>query len=160
MNPSYDLLTIFQALRIARNESSVYGDIADYTKGIVFFGTPHRGADAAKWADSIAAIISSASFRRWFRLPLLRVLKPNSKDLIDISEDFRSIVSNYAIVSFIEDEIFPGSGRVVSSIMLIIPQEWPIDQITLYPGRWKTLCCYGGFTRGSLHSRGKSFFHM
>jgi hypothetical protein len=102
-----------KALRIANNERNMYGGIADCTKGIVFFGTPHRGANAAKWASLIVGI-KSAAFGTGPKISFLNLLRPNSKDLMDLSEDFRSIATKYAIVSFIEEDRINGLGSVVS----------------------------------------------
>ncbi|GAB1316537.1 Alpha/Beta hydrolase protein [Madurella fahalii] len=119
-------IIIKQALRIANNERGSYGEIAESTRGIVFFGTPHRGADAAKWANMVAGITLSA-FGTKPKTSFLRALKPNSRDLMDISEDFRSIATKYAITSFVEEDKFSGLGRVVverhSAVMELVHEE-------------------------------------
>jgi len=43
----------------------------------------------------------------------VETLQPNSRDLMDISEDFRPIASKYAIISFIEEDAYDGTRTVV-----------------------------------------------
>ncbi|KAK3305959.1 uncharacterized protein B0T15DRAFT_533930 [Chaetomium strumarium] len=118
-------IIIKQALTLARNEWKVYGDILTSTKGIVFFGTPHRGSDVTQWGEVIANI-KAASFGTRARTPFFKFLRPNAKDLLDLSEDFRPIAQNYALVSFIEENTFGRLGRVVVerySAVMELPHE-------------------------------------
>jgi hypothetical protein len=55
---------------------------------------------------------------RWRKSAFLDALRPNSKDLMDISEDFRSIAGKYALVSFVEQDVYRGTGSVVSLFFL------------------------------------------
>ena len=73
-------------------------------------GTPHRGSDLAFWGNILAGI-SKAAFLH--PTPNIKVLKNNSATLMDVSEDFRSIVGNYSIVSFYEDTKIKGVGKEV-----------------------------------------------
>ncbi|KAL8371676.1 hypothetical protein RB595_001465 [Gaeumannomyces hyphopodioides] len=111
-------IIIKQALRIARNEPRL-AIVADSTKGIVFFGTPHRGTDVANWGELLAKV-KSASYGTRPRTKFLKLLRSNSNDLMDLSEDFRPIAQNYALVSFIEQNIISklGFNRVVSPLAL------------------------------------------
>ncbi len=82
----------------------------------MFFGTPHRGATPAKWLSLVSGIAAIA-----FNKPqsaFVEALKPNSKDLMDVSEDFRSIATRYALVSFVEQDVFDGIGTVVIHLFL------------------------------------------
>ncbi|KAK3317309.1 Alpha/Beta hydrolase protein [Cercophora scortea] len=131
-------IVIKQALRIANNESGSFSDIAESTTGIVFFGTPHRGADAATWASLVAGITTTA-FGRSPKSVFLRTLKPNSRDLMDISEDFRPISTKYAIASFVETDVFSGLRRVVverySAVM-----ELAHEEAVIIAGNHSTMC--------------------
>jgi len=80
-------------------------------KVIGIFGTPHRGATAAKWL-SLAAGIAATAFNKP-QSTFVEALKPNSNDLMHVSEDFRSIATNYALVSFVEQDVFGALGSVV-----------------------------------------------
>lgn len=88
--------------------------MADSTKGIVFFGTPHRGTDVASWGELVAGI-KAASFGTRPRTTFFRLLRTNSDDLMDLSEDFRPIAQSYALVSFVEENTMGklGFNRVV-----------------------------------------------
>ena len=82
----------------------------------VFFGTPHRGADSAKWLGIIANMASAAYGRSSSKfVPMLRTY---SEDLLKISDDFRPWAQKYAIVSFYEENVHPVLGSVVSSAHL------------------------------------------
>jgi hypothetical protein len=74
--------------------------IAVFTLSQVFMGTPHRGSDLASWGK-ILAVIAKAAFLRPTKN--IKDLENNSSTLMDVSEDFRSIVGKYYIVSFYED---------------------------------------------------------
>ncbi|KAN0120203.1 ankyrin [Hyaloscypha variabilis] len=112
-----------QALRIATNETP-YNSIANCTRGIVFMGTPHRGSDLAFWGKILASIAKAA-----FLHPTKNIteLQNNSSTLMDVSEDFRSIVGKYSIVSFYEDTKIKGVSKEVvgkhSAVMEITGEE-------------------------------------
>ncbi|KAK3689030.1 Alpha/Beta hydrolase protein, partial [Podospora appendiculata] len=131
-------IVIKQALRIANNESSSFADIAENITGLVFFGTPHRGADAATWASLVAGITTTA-FGRSPKSVFLRTLKPNSRDLMDISEDFRPLSTKYANVSFVESDVLSGLRRVVverySAVM-----ELAHEEAVIISGNHSTMC--------------------
>jgi hypothetical protein len=52
------------------------------------------------------------------------MLRPNSQELMDLSEDFRSIAQDYALVSFIESDTFRKLGRV------IVPKHSAVLELT------------------------------
>lgn len=87
-------------------------EIAECTRGIVFFGTLHRGANDAKWASQLAGIAHTTTGRA--SNPLLEMLRTNSDQLrAYISEDFRPLAPRYAIASFYEQHAHPKLGNVV-----------------------------------------------
>lgn len=49
------LATCKQALRISRTQAK-YSDIDTFTRGIVFFGTPHHGSVTANWGKTVAGV--------------------------------------------------------------------------------------------------------
>jgi len=65
-------------------------DIAEFTRGIIFMGTPHRGAPIAKFAVNYALLLSLAG--RKIDANILRELKPHSEVLQMLQDDFRGIV--------------------------------------------------------------------
>ncbi|KAK5658169.1 hypothetical protein OQA88_2142 [Cercophora sp. LCS_1] len=78
-------------------------DIVDATRGIVFFGTPHRGSDVA---DSLAPLHKITSIG-WRKLKLFSTLKMHSEGLLDVSDEFRYIAHRYALITFYEQHIHP-----------------------------------------------------
>jgi protein SERAC1 len=93
-----------QALIIADNERESFSAIADNTKGIVFFGTPHRGLspDVVGLLNKMAVIMSLVSRSAYPDPDFDDYLRPNAVKAMDIAEDFRPSASKYVIVSFIE----------------------------------------------------------
>ncbi|KAK3291348.1 Alpha/Beta hydrolase protein [Chaetomium fimeti] len=99
-------------------------DISNSTKGIVFFGTPHRGSDTARWAKVVADVVSTSLHRP--EGELLKVLQTNSEGLMNVSEDFAPLASRYAIASFYETNVHPVLGTVVvdkASALMALPHE-------------------------------------
>ncbi|RYP12932.1 hypothetical protein DL765_007102 [Monosporascus sp. GIB2] len=98
--------------------------ISECTKGIVFFGTPHRGSDDAEWADIIGGIASATLMSP--RSRLVKALKPNSADLMKLAESFRPLARNYAIASFYEEHVLRPARHVIvdkESVILGLPHE-------------------------------------
>ncbi|KAI1172686.1 Alpha/Beta hydrolase protein [Nemania sp. FL0916] len=116
-------IVIKQALSLAEDDPELKS-IATDTKGIVFFGTPHRGSDAAQWgllAKNIAGAVVPG-----LRSGLLKALQRNSDDLYKISEDFHRLSRKYAIVSFYEEYAYRIWGKVIvdkSSAIMGLPHE-------------------------------------
>lgn len=103
-------------MTIADNERLELGSIIDNTKGIVFFGTPHRGMDVAGLVSKATAL-SVMALRPAYTNRVLDDLRPNSYYLMNLAEDFRPIASRYAITTFVEDNITKSVGRVVRVIL-------------------------------------------
>ncbi|KAK0734064.1 hypothetical protein B0T26DRAFT_797979 [Lasiosphaeria miniovina] len=74
--------------------------ILNNTKGIIFFGTPHRGSKSANWAAVVSKTTSTTLLGQDSQL--LKLLELHSPDLLKISQDFRGLASEYAITSFYE----------------------------------------------------------
>lgn len=76
-------------------ESKKYGDEAmksdvyKSTRGIVFFGTPHRGSNDAQWGDILRSITSVAFDTNE---KLLHTLKPDNELLAKLAKDFQDIL--------------------------------------------------------------------
>ncbi|KAH6641225.1 hypothetical protein F5144DRAFT_590567 [Chaetomium tenue] len=98
--------------------------LVDEREDLVFFGTPHRGSEAAKWAGVVADVASAVLNRP--KAQLLEELETNSDDLTKISEDFSPLASRYAIASFYESNVHRGLGTVVvskASAIMALPHE-------------------------------------
>jgi hypothetical protein len=116
-------IVVKQALRTATNES-IYNNTAEKTRGIVFLGTPHRGSDLAFWGGFLARVAELA-----FQHPkkkFIEDLKNNSDTLMNVSEDFRSIVEKYAIISFYEENQYKVVGKEVSARSHSYPFCWTL----------------------------------
>ncbi|KAI0970859.1 Alpha/Beta hydrolase protein [Xylaria arbuscula] len=120
-------IVIKEALVLAEQGQADFPNMTKHTKGIVFFGTPHRGADAANWAMLVIKIARTVLPRSHFRF--LKFLKRNSEDLYNVSEDFKHLASRYAIVSFYEEHAYNRCwGKVIvdkdSAIMALLHEDF------------------------------------
>ena len=84
----------------------MYGDLLRSVRGCVFFGVPHRGAEATYWANLTANIIKAVV------LPVGRTntsfaaaLQQNSRALSDISQQFVERGASLKIRTFYETEM-------------------------------------------------------
>jgi hypothetical protein len=117
---THTLTSSTQALSIANHERRWFSHLADRTKGIVFFSTPHYGVDSdvAGVLNSMAKILAMGF--RGQRNRDLDYLRPDSVQLMTVGEDFRPIASKYALVNFIETKktrLAPGLHRKVSIVI-------------------------------------------
>lgn len=122
-----------QALIIA-NQDPTFALLLKCTEGIIFFGTPHRGArtsaDIGVFFFDIAQAALSVSGTRLLlggtRNDLVRNLRANSPDLRRIIESFRHVLGKMQIVSVYETEDQVPLGRLVRFhfIILRIPFRW------------------------------------
>ncbi|KAK0645816.1 Alpha/Beta hydrolase protein [Cercophora newfieldiana] len=86
--------------------------IASATKGIMFFGTPHCGAEEAQW-KRLAQRYSRLPGSRGQASLLLEALTRDSNDLAEISEDFCHVAPKYRIVSFFEEVTWLNTGELI-----------------------------------------------
>lgn len=102
-------------------EDPKYNSIRNATSGLVFFGTPHRGAKAVelgKIAARVAKFVSKGNASN----DLLDCLEHNSLFTRQMSDRFRHQLEDYRVVSFIEGKevqiggIGPASLSHVSQI--------------------------------------------
>ncbi|KAK0665940.1 protein SERAC1 [Cercophora samala] len=117
-----------------RNDERFH-DIGHATKGIVFFGTPHRGADAANTLAPVQKITAIG----WTMNRFLPLLKSHSDGLREVSDEFRHFAERYALLSFYEQHIHPGLRDLVvdkSSSRMGIPHEVTM----MIGGNHSTMC--------------------
>jgi hypothetical protein len=75
------LLTLVQALALSSTSPENHiQQIIEKTSGIVFMGTPHLGADAAKYASYLTGLSS------WFR--------PTNQDIVGVLERDSEVLAN------------------------------------------------------------------
>ncbi len=109
-----------QALILAYR-NPLYSNILDSTIGIMFFGTPHRGArgtpEMGMVLGNIVDMCLKSSGSRLFmgktRKDLLASLSANSSTLRDVAQDFTHILDGLQIITFYELEEKAPLGRLV-----------------------------------------------
>lgn len=115
-------LVIKQALLNAK-EDPKYNTIRNATSGLVFFGTPHRGAksvELGKIAARVAKFISKGNASN----DLLDCLEHNSLFTRQMSDRFRHQLEDYRVVSFIEGkEVQLGGIGPASLSHLVVDEE-------------------------------------
>ncbi|KAJ5887046.1 uncharacterized protein N7473_009720 [Penicillium subrubescens] len=115
-------LVIKQALLNAK-EDPKYNTIRTSTSGLVFFGTPHRGAKAVE-LGKIAARVARFVSKGHASNDLLDCLEHNSLFTRQMSDRFRHQLEDYRVVSFIEGkEVFLGAAGPASLSHLVVDEE-------------------------------------
>lgn len=122
-----------QALILAK-EDPQFHHILDSTVGVLFFGTPHRGARGTPDMGIILANVLDTALKvsmvRFFkgksRTDLLRKLKANSEDLRRITASFSFVCEKLQIVTIYETQEQEFLGKLVRSndpsVVCILPQ--------------------------------------
>ncbi|OBT99536.1 hypothetical protein VE01_02798 [Pseudogymnoascus verrucosus] len=118
---------------VLSHENSIYLNILQSTKAIVFFGTPHRGSEHADFVSVLAGVINAFGYvsmaHRLFgkiRKDLIHLLRPRSKELIDISTSFTERTKDLDIISFYEENAMPPFKTQIverSSARIGVPNE-------------------------------------
>lgn len=135
-------IIIKQALRVARQDRTPgFSDISTSTRGIVFFGTPHRGSDLAKWLGMLTAITSTAT--RTPNPAFVQTLQANSGELLKVSQDFQSLAKEYAIVSFYEEHVDRVLGRLVVDKLSAV-MGLPHEEVMPLGGDHRAMCRFVG----------------
>ncbi|KAH6849651.1 hypothetical protein B0I37DRAFT_396586 [Chaetomium sp. MPI-CAGE-AT-0009] len=115
-------LVIKQAMCFANSEGE-YESIASATKGIIFFGTPHGGAEKDSWksiASGYSALAGPSS-------SLVGAMTRASEDLEEIKEDFVQLSPRYPITSFYEKGHWGKTGKCIvndTSARMMIENEY------------------------------------
>jgi len=92
-------LVIKSALRHARALYSLYGDVLDSTRAVVFFGTPHQGTDSAVWATYLGDLGKALGLRN---TEVAKELKRWSYPLVELTTHFSDLAPNFQITTFFE----------------------------------------------------------
>jgi hypothetical protein len=98
-----------------------YNAVSNVVGGIVFLGTPHRGASGATdMGKTIGTVINSCldlsqtkGITGSTRVDLLKTLSANSESLKDLASTFRRRLNNLKIVTFYETETYPPLSYMV-----------------------------------------------
>lgn len=110
---------MFQALLNAK-EDPKYTAIRSATSGLVFFGTPHRGAKAVE-LGKIAARVARFVSKGHASNDLLDCLEHNSLFTRQMTDRFRHQLEDYRVVSFIEGKEVQLGGAGPASISHVSP---------------------------------------
>jgi protein SERAC1 len=81
-----------------------YKFLLDSIRGILFFGTPHRGSSLATWSTLLGSVVLAVSFGTMTNLGLSKDLQSHSIALQEISKSFVDRAKNLQIVSFYETD--------------------------------------------------------
>lgn len=92
-----------QALILA-TALKAYSPILENTTAIIFLGTPHQGADLAKWLGLAKTLVAWATLHKENPNPLAVELEPFSDTLGDVAGEFKDIGSNFIMRSFVEQK--------------------------------------------------------
>lgn len=84
-----------KAILVSRGATELYlCDILEATHGIIFMGTPHMGADLAKWGKLLANL-GEVLIRT--NREIVAVLEPTSEMLAKIQEDFHGLLKQRSV---------------------------------------------------------------
>jgi hypothetical protein len=97
-----------QALVYAQAKPHLYHDILASVKSIIFFGTPHQGADVAIWAGYLSHISSAIGIKR---ANVTKELQTWSKPLVELTTMFSEQLPDLLITTFFETR--PTYGVIV-----------------------------------------------
>ena len=100
---NHDCTNYRQSLVRAR-ERDQFDQLLRKIRGVVFFGTPHRGSSLADWGTMFANILKAASLGSSTNSRLSADLNERSKVLQDISKSFVDRSKPLNIISFYETE--------------------------------------------------------
>lgn len=117
-------LVVKKAIITAYVSGDYYKIIHDATRGVVFFGTPHRGGHLAKLGDRMAKICRVVTGNQ--RNNIMEALRKDSTFASDINKDFarRAAALQLRIVNFIENLPIARNLDLVS--LLFGPQRPPL----------------------------------
>ncbi|CAG7940614.1 unnamed protein product [Penicillium salamii] len=124
-NTLLNLLDMERSLAMAllnAKEDPKYTSIRNSTSGLVFFGTPHRGAKAVelgKIAARVARFVSNGHASN----DLMNCLEHNSLFTRQMTDRFRHQLEDYRVVSFIEGKEVQLGGLGPASISHLVVDE-------------------------------------
>ena len=117
-------LVVKQAICFANSEAE-YASLALAIKGIIFFGTPHGGADKSSWK----LVASGYSLLAGPSSALVGAITRASDELEEIKEDFVHLSPKYPITSFYEKGHWGNTGKCIvnpTSARMMIENEYAV----------------------------------
>ncbi|KAL8825849.1 MAG: hypothetical protein Q9191_004162 [Dirinaria sp. TL-2023a] len=97
----YGGLVVLQALLAARNTTQEWPEIFDWTTGLVFFGTPFRGARRMNLVEMLEAARLKYSSEQ-IQEETLRVLQSGNETLLNLVHDFCQVRQDKRVMCFYE----------------------------------------------------------
>jgi ankyrin repeat domain-containing protein 50 len=89
-------------LRLAADRPKQYGDISWSVRGVIFFGTPHRGSGNANLSGVIFQVLKTTIPMGNFRADLIENLKRGSEELAEIAMTSVELLEGLKIISIYE----------------------------------------------------------
>jgi hypothetical protein len=83
----------------SNNQQALYGDILNSTRCLIFFGTPHQGADTAIWATYLGNLAQGLGIKS---TNVTQELKRWSVPLVELQVNFAQLAPRFLIRSFFE----------------------------------------------------------
>ncbi|KFY69602.1 hypothetical protein V496_00117 [Pseudogymnoascus sp. VKM F-4515 (FW-2607)] len=115
---SFGGIVIKEALIKATLAAQHFGLIKESTHGIIFLGTPHRGASIALYGETLVTIAKAVGFGS--DTGLIRNLREKSPELLKLATNFSDIYNNFEIFCFYELLPWKFSSVVVEQASAVI----------------------------------------
>ncbi|KFY48867.1 hypothetical protein V495_00958 [Pseudogymnoascus sp. VKM F-4514 (FW-929)] len=129
-------IVVKEALNRA-HECERFQKLRDAVTAIAFFGTPHRGADLARWGTMVAGMLRAASLGLSTNVRVVRELQARSEVLRGISRRFVERGRELRILSFWETEQLAWVGaKVVEEDSATL--DWPNETAIPVEGDHRT----------------------
>ncbi|EPE26177.1 alpha/beta-Hydrolase [Glarea lozoyensis ATCC 20868] len=129
---------VFKQILIRANEEPEYSSILDHVYGVVFFGTPHRGATLAAWKSMSANIVRAASFNTSTNV-ISKDLKLRSDFLVNVAESWIHRGAKLEIVSCYEMQVVHGFIVVEKDSALL---NWANEDKVPMNANHRTICTF------------------
>ncbi|KAH6855721.1 hypothetical protein B0I37DRAFT_365570 [Chaetomium sp. MPI-CAGE-AT-0009] len=133
---------VFKQAYLLASENSHYPELKKNMKGVMFFGTPHRGSSLASWATVAARLLAMSTLGTRTNTRLPKDLEPSSEKLRSISDMFHyhALKDKLRIVSFYETDKLGLTGTLVvdrASAVLGLPE---IEIVIPLEGDHRSIC--------------------
>lgn len=131
-------IVVKEALNRA-HECARFHKLRDAVTAIAFFGTPHRGADLARWGTMVARMLRAASLGLSTNVRVVSELQARSEVLRGISRRFVERGRELKILSFWETEQLAWVGaKVVEEDSATL--DWPNETAIPVEGDHRSIC--------------------
>ncbi|KAL4999230.1 hypothetical protein BDV10DRAFT_164963 [Aspergillus recurvatus] len=138
-------IVIKSAIRYAFIQPDMYGSIVDSTKAIVFFSTPHQGADAGAWKS----LFDNFEHARIQNAGVVQELTLWSSMLVELTTGFAGIARGIQITTFFETiatngVVIVGEGSARMGLQVertrgLVADHLGICKFTATDQKWKTV---------------------